>query len=203
MTPCRLLLFVPLLALLPLGAGAREAASGQAAGAARLDAAVKALPVELPAKKSGARELTYAFGKRSAAGQLGKLAEEALIDRAYVDRLAGEGPADFTLALSLDRARSSHADFAGWESQSSTYEVSARVGFRWMDAAGETVSEGELEGFARVKVAGSPRKPDAARAWARLIDDAVSRAFSQAFEEAAFGNDPPPKGGWIPDGQGK
>ena len=157
----------------------------------------------MPPKKSSARELTYAFGKKGTAQKLAELAEEALIDRAYFDRRAGDGAADFVLVLSLDKARSSHQDFGGWESTSSTYEVSARVGYSWQDPAGQTVSEGELEGFARIDVVGSPRKPDAALAWARLIDDAVSRAFADAFEKAAFGNEPPPAGGWIPGASGK
>lgn len=169
----------------------------EAAGAARLDAAVRVEPVSLPSKKGGLRELTYSFGKRSAPTELAELAEEALIDRAYFQRRAGEGPADYRLELSIDRARSSHEDFGEWQSRPSTVEVSCQLGYRWLDAEGRVVSEGEVPGFARISVEGIPRKPDSARAWAKLIDDAVARVFSAAFEAAAFGNVPPPKGGWI------
>lgn len=202
MTIRHLLVFSLVSTLLPAPVGAQAAGPRKAAGQARLDASVRAAPVGLPAKKSGARELTYAFGKRSTEGELARLAEEALIDRAYFDRRAGDGEADFLVELTLDKARSSHQDFGGWESQASTYEVSARVSYRWLDASGAAVAEGELEGFARISVEGSPRRPDAARAWARLIDDAVSRAFADAFEKAAFGNEPPPPGGWIEAGSG-
>ncbi len=193
----RSLAFTLVAGLIPLLSAAQTPAPDAAAGAARLDAAVAALPVGLPSKKGGLREFTYAFGKRSTATKLATLAEDALIDRAYFDRRADESEADYRLVLTLDRARSSQEDFAGWQSRSSTYEVSAKVGFRWVDAEGATVSEGEVDGFARVSLAGSPGKPDAARAWAQLIDESVSRAFSTAFEAAAFGNAPPPAGGWI------
>ncbi len=197
MTLHRSLAFTLIAGWMPLFAAAQTPGPDAAAGAARLDAAVAVVPVELPSKKGGLRELTYAFGKRSAGAELAKLAEGALIDRAYFNSRAGEAEADYRLALVLDRARSSQEDFAGWQSRSSTYEVSAKVGFRWLDAEGTTVSEGQIDGFARISLGGSPRKPDAARAWAKLIDESASRAFSTAFEAAAFGNAPPPDGGWI------
>ena len=79
--------------------------------------------------------------------------------------------------------------------------MGADVGYRWLDAEGRILFEGEVDGFGRARTESAPRKPDAARAWAKLVDDVVARAFAAAFEAAAFGNDPPPKGGWIPSGR--
>ena len=186
-----------LLALAP-------AAGAQDPSAARLDAVLRVEPLELPGKRDGGRELNYAFGKKEAPEEAQAELVRVLGDRLLFDSVVGEGPADFSLALHLSEARSSFSDWSEWQSKPSEYEVSATVGWAFLDASGEEVAVGSLQGSGRVGLnAGPPRRPDARIAWSRLLEDAAVRAFTSAFEMAAFGNEPPAKGGWIAAPKGR
>lgn len=182
-----------LLLVVPAAPAAAEPA------AARLDAVLRVEPMELPDdKRDGRRELAYAFGKKRAPEEARDALVRVLGDRFLFERVVGEGEADYSLGLRLSRARSSFEDFSAWQSRPSEYEVSADVAWAFRDRDGQVVADGTLPGSGRVEVReGPPRRPDAAVAWARLLEDAAVRAFTEAFEDAAFGNEPPPPGGWI------